>query len=689
VRKRLSLLLFLSILSTQLFSAIEARLYINTGLYTAIDGSQFEFAAFNPTPVFSPINVQLNIVFGDTLILTLLNTDSVQRGFHIEDLNVSIVVSAGDSSVLSISAPPTKASYIYYDHLDFPRNTALGLAGVLAVGFENLSTFYWNLKEFQKDWAPRHASGQNVDWSTYYPDYFTINGKSSPDINSDTNARVLGAVGQDLYIVIVNSGQSTHSLHFHGFHAEIVYSSSAPHHVARIKDTFPVKPMESMVLKITPDKIGEYPVHDHNLVPVTAGGGISKRNVYYNAHSMMNSTRALLLGFLVSCCSSLVAQTEISLIGRNTGKKVLFDGNEIRVMGFARKLNENPGVPGPTLEVVEGDSVEIDFWNVSQGAPHTIHLHGLDVNQENDGVPHLSFSVEHMQHGYYKFKTPHPGTYLYHCHVVSTIHVQAGMFGMLIVRPKTENKTWEGGYKIDREYSFLMSEIDTNWHADSVLLHDHDSNMPMMQIPVPVYEPQHFLINGRAEQQLLQAVEVQAQANENIYLRLANLGYMSNRIVFPAELNARVIDSDGRPLPTEEAVDTLEIYPGERYGVLCNSSIEFQAQMLVQYFNLNTHLMEDQQEIEVLVEGFNGLKSILDKQEIKIFPNPFGECFSLEGENIKNSQLKLLDLQGNQVHQSMEMSDAGEICLPGLKPGIYLLNILDHESHQSSVIFKY
>jgi len=102
------------------------------------------------------------------------------------------------------------------------------------------------------------------------------------------------------------------------------------------------------------------------------------------------------------------------IIGRNVGWKTLSDGNNVRVFGFADNLSQYPDVPGPTLEFTEGDSVIIDFWNISQGAPHTIHLHGLDVNQENDGVPHLSFEVHHMEHGFYRFRAPAAGTYLYH-----------------------------------------------------------------------------------------------------------------------------------------------------------------------------------------------------------------------------------------------------------------------------------
>ena len=140
---------------------------------------------------------------------------------------------------------------------------------------------------------------------------------------------------------------------------------------------------------------------------------------------MSKFTTTLICSFGILLFASSQQDLNFLLIARNTGEKILTNNDTIRVFGFAQSLGEQPGVPGPTLEMNEGDSVHIDLWNVSQGAPHTIHLHGLDVDQQNDGVPHLSFDVHHMDHGYYHFKAPHAGTYLYHCHVASTIHVHS------------------------------------------------------------------------------------------------------------------------------------------------------------------------------------------------------------------------------------------------------------------------
>lgn len=381
--------------------------------------------------------------------------------------------------------------------------------------------------------------------------------------------------------------------------------------------------------------------------------------------------RALLCILLICFGTTCLAQDPIQLIGRNTGKKLLSDGNEIRTFGFAQEIGENPGVPGPSLEVIEGDSVVIDFWNISQGAPHTIHLHGLDVDQQNDGVPHLSFEVHHMEHGFYRFKAPHPGTYLYHCHVVSSIHVQAGMFGLLIVRPAVgDNYTWEGGYNYWYESSLLMSEIDTNWHHDSVLLHDYDTNMSHHHVRIPKYKPQHFLINGLAEQQL-DDLTIRGVNDGNLYLRLSNIGYFGNRIIFPSGLNARVIDSDGRPLPVEEVTDTLEILPGERYGVLAAPDSAFMDEVIAQYFNLNTGIVLNEQYVNVNIEDAAGIKES-SKEVVRIYPNPATSSLTVE-VGLQEAEIQIVDSQGRLILET-SVTGSESFDIRNLPSGAYILS---------------
>jgi len=351
---------------------------------------------------------------------------------------------------------------------------------------------------------------------------------------------------------------------------------------------------------------------------------------------------------------------------------ILWDDTPTMLMGFTAMMSASIDIPGPTLTYFEGDSVELKLRNMSQGTSHTIHLHGLDVDQQNDGVPHLSFEVGHNETESYFFRAPHPGTYLYHCHVTSALHVQAGMYGLLIVKPNTGiNETWEDGFTFDSEQAWMTSELDLAWHEDSIINHPHDTTT--MEFHLPDYNPDYFLVNGRSEQQLSEeGISIIASANEVILLRLANIGYYGNTYRFPMHLNARIISSDGRPLPDIEFSDSLTIMPGERYQVLLQSTYVFEDDIEIEYFNLNTLSTTNTQLVPVSISGyFSQVENQVDK--IKLYPNPSSNnvIFSNEIDCIK-----LFDSKGRLL---LTKHHSDRIDISELAKGIYLLN-LDSET---------
>ncbi len=333
--------------------------------------------------------------------------------------------------------------------------------------------------------------------------------------------------------------------------------------------------------------------------------------------------KTLLTALFICCSLFLNAQTNVFLIGRTLGEKIIANGDTMRVFGFASNLSSHPPIPAPLIEANQGDSVHIDFWNVSQLHHHTIHLHGLDVNQANDGVPMLSFDVDHMEHGWYHFKAPHAGTYLYHCHVGSTLHLQAGMYGPVVIRPSDgSNTTWDGGYAFDTETMLFMSEFDTFWHSDSILDHEHDNSAVHDSLEIPRYTPDFFAINGLSDQQLEDTVELTSKTNYVNYFRLVNIGYCSNKVIFPGSLNAIIIDSDGRPLPNNVISDTVEIYPGERYGVLAESSTPVLDSIEVHYFDMMTGVLKDVQYVKVDIQIPNQVAELPKLNNLRLAPNP-------------------------------------------------------------------
>lgn len=364
----------------------------------------------------------------------------------------------------------------------------------------------------------------------------------------------------------------------------------------------------------------------------------------------------------------------------------LWDGNSTLLMGFTELMSTPISLPAPTLIFNEGDSVELKLRNMSQAAPHTIHLHGLDVDQQNDGVPHLSFVVEHTETRSYHFKAPHPGTYIYHCHVFSSLHVQAGMYGLLIVKPSDgSNNTWTGGYAFDKEYAWLMSEIDVNWHEDSIINETYDTSAMMHFIPE--YHPQYFLVNGKSEQQLSDtSLAIHAETNQKIYLRLANIGNYGNRIIFPSALNVEIVSTDGRPLPTIEESDTVVVTPGERYGVMLNPTSDFNDSIFIEYFNLNTQEVENTQAVVVSISNPFRISEEDDKASLSVYPNPADDYLVINNEN--PGKLSIFDATGKYVlFDLLTSKTAFSINTQNWSNGIYLIRFDTGDNSSSKKIF--
>lgn len=257
---------------------VEDTLYINRGFMEAVDGTPMPYYAFNHTAEFAQVNARLELLAGDSLSLTVINTDSLAHGVDVKEFLGFTGTVAPFGTLHLLGHFEDAAAYIYYDHTQDQRFRNMGLGGALIVydPLVEAAPFFWNLKEHQIDYNVALAAGGGVDWGAYKPDYFTINGNSNPDINQDEDARVVGSVGDTIRIYITNTGQSIHSVHFHGYHCTIVQSSRDPHHEGRSKDTMGIYSMEVLVLELIPDQPGEYPVHDHNLVAVSGG------NIYPN-----------------------------------------------------------------------------------------------------------------------------------------------------------------------------------------------------------------------------------------------------------------------------------------------------------------------------------------------------------------------------------------------------------------------
>jgi FtsP/CotA-like multicopper oxidase with cupredoxin domain len=118
------------------------------------------------------------------------------------------------------------------------------------------------------------------------------------------------------------------------------------------------------------------------------------------------------------------------------GKLTLESGRE--VSGYTLDGSS----PGPLIEAEQGDLVEVRVRNESVADGMTLHWHGVDVPNAEDGVAGVTqdaigIGEEHT----YRFVAEDPGTYWYHSHQVSHEQVIGGLFGTLVVNPAAPDGT--------------------------------------------------------------------------------------------------------------------------------------------------------------------------------------------------------------------------------------------------------
>ncbi len=249
------------------------NLFIESGELVLANGTSIPYLVYSKENLFNRNSSLIIKDLGQDVCFKVKNNDDQAHGFEINDLGQIPLIDPGNTGFLTITLTQ-QGVFRYFDPLNLPYFSHIGLSGTLHVKSPTDQTpyFYWDIREHQTDWNDQILSGGLPLLTSYDPKQFTINGNVNEGIESDTLAKITGNVGEEFRLVILNHGLSIHSMHFHGYHGVILSSSKSPTHVGREKDSFPIYPEEHLILSFTPDKPGEYPVHDHNLVAVTSGG---------------------------------------------------------------------------------------------------------------------------------------------------------------------------------------------------------------------------------------------------------------------------------------------------------------------------------------------------------------------------------------------------------------------------------
>ncbi len=114
------------------------------------------------------------------------------------------------------------------------------------------------------------------------------------------------------------------------------------------------------------------------------------------------------------------------------GTVTLADGH--KVDGYT----VNGTSPGPLIEATVGQLVEVHVHNANVVDGVSIHWHGVDVPNAEDGVAGVTQNAIKPGQDYtYRWVAKHVGTYWYHSHQHSQEQVSGGLLGGILIRPKT------------------------------------------------------------------------------------------------------------------------------------------------------------------------------------------------------------------------------------------------------------
>ena len=205
---------------------------------------------------------------------------------------------------------------------------------------------------------------------------------------------------------------------------------------------------------------------------------------------------------------------------------------QIQSTAFCRTMQ----VPGPTLIVTEGDQVTLNLTNnLPPAAGNTsILFPGFTVTATGGVQGLLTQEAANTTTIQYKFTATTAGTRAYYSGTQSDLQVEMGLYGVIIVLPKSipgncdsglaaANLAVEGNFGetdfrlahaaynnpkacYDREYLFQFSEMDANIHSQALAQVNTivacqaaaTPICPTLQVPTEPYHPAYFMINGRS-----------------------------------------------------------------------------------------------------------------------------------------------------------------------------------------------
>ena len=170
-------------------------------------------------------------------------------------------VMPGETFTYEFEAGPA-GTFMYHSHFDTDTQINIGLFGSFIIEPKN-----WVENKSDQDITLILNEWRVIDGVTYpampsmgEPNFFTINGKTYPDIPA-INVKQ----GERVRVRFIGAGQFEHPMHLHGMPFKIVATDGypVPEAAQLTKDTVPVHPGERFDIEFVADNPGQWAFHCH------------------------------------------------------------------------------------------------------------------------------------------------------------------------------------------------------------------------------------------------------------------------------------------------------------------------------------------------------------------------------------------------------------------------------------------
>jgi FtsP/CotA-like multicopper oxidase with cupredoxin domain len=199
------------------------------------------------------------------------------------------------------------------------------------------------------------------------------------------------------------------------------------------------------------------------------------------------------------------------------GFTMMADGTVLYIFGFSdgtgispdlviTNAEHNAQAPAPLIVAREGDEFYLTLSTVPMAErpdlfdAHTVHWHGFpNAAPIFDGEPMAAIAINGGASLTYYYQVPGPGTYMYHCHVEATEHMQMGMLGNLYVTPLQDGQSFGGFTQFAYNDGDGSTGYDISYFVQIIGFDPdfHNANQFVQNLPFAAMKDTFMMINGR------------------------------------------------------------------------------------------------------------------------------------------------------------------------------------------------